>query len=626
MKLKIGAKLILSFLVVLLMTAAVGILGIIQTQRVHTNSLELSNNWLKKAEMVGGMNGSSSNYRAYLLQYVFAVSRGDKSAAASYGQKTDQEIKNFEQYIPQVDELIKTDKGKMMFGQVKDTWEAVKEVDGRVRTLTKNGNVNGAVSLLLGESKNSFNRNDTALKEFITSNTQNAQTLVSDEEAAYKSGLITSVVILILAFLLGLGLAIYMAKGISRRASLVAETALSLANGDLTVEELPVRSHDEIGDMARAFNKMFNNFKEIIHKINETGTSVAATSEELASNAEEATKATQQVATAIEEVAKGTTEQTRSITDTVKTVEQVSAAIQQITVGAGEQSKNVIEITNMVSNIGKKIDVMAEGMETVQQVSEQNGVTATNGGQAVEKTVNGMLQVKEAVFETAQKIQELGQQSQKIGEIIEVIDDIAEQTNLLALNAAIEAARAGEHGKGFAVVADEVRKLAERSGKATKEIADLINDVQQGTRVAVESMEVGTKEVEEGVALAQEAGKSLNEIITGVNTADKQVYNVMNIIKEILTGSNEITTAINNVAAITEENTAATEEMSASAQEVNATMQNMASVSEQSSASSEEVSASTEELTASIEEISASSEQLSKMAHELKSLVDRFKI
>ncbi|ADG81061.1 methyl-accepting chemotaxis sensory transducer [Thermincola potens JR] len=211
---------------------------------------------------------------------------------------------------------------------------------------------------------------------------------------------------------------------------------------------------------------------------------------------EEATKATQQVAQTIEQVAKGSTEQSKNVTETVQVMDQVAQSIQQIAAGAGEQSKNVASTTALVENMVKKIDDMAEGMETVKQVSEQNGAVATNGGQAVERTVKGMLQVKDAVFETARKINELGEQSQKIGEIIQVIDDIAEQTNLLALNAAIEAARAGEHGKGFAVVADEVRKLAERSSKATKEIADLITNIQKGTKVAVESMQVGTREVD----------------------------------------------------------------------------------------------------------------------------------
>ncbi len=280
----------------------------------------------------------------------------------------------------------------------------------------------------------------------------------------------------------------------------------------------------------------------------------------------------------------------------------------------------------MVTEMTNKVDIMAEGMETVRQVSEQNGIVAAAGGQAVEKTVKGMRQVKDAVFETAQKIHELGEQSQKIGEIIQVIDDIAEQTNLLALNAAIEAARAGEHGKGFAVVADEVRKLAERSGKATKEIAELITDIQRGTKVAVESMQVGTKEVEAGVELAQDAGQSLTEIVNGVKTAGEQVHKIMILINEILLSSKEVTDAVNNVAAITEENTAATEEMSASAEQVNASMQNMASISEENAASAEEVSASTEELTASIEEISASGDQLAKMAQELQNLVTRFRV
>lgn len=169
-----------------------------------------------------------------------------------------------------------------------------------------------------------------------------------------------------------------------------------------------------------------------------------------------------------------------------------------------------------------------------------------------------------SIKESAKKITELGKQSQQIGEIIQVIDDIAEQTNLLALNAAIEAARAGEHGKGFAVVADEVRKLAERSGKATKEIATLITSIQKGTEVAVKSMD-GLKRL---------------------------------MMEEMAAGSGLVNSSIVSIAAIAEE----------------------------SAAAAEEVSASTEEMNATTEEIAASARHMSDLARELHKLVAKFKV
>lgn len=439
--------------------------------------------------------------------------------------------------------------------------------------------------------------------------------------------LIKNLIMFLLAMLLAaLLLSLLITKKIANPLSLITKETDRIASGDLTILLDNIKSNDEIGVMAKAVNKMAGNLKTMITQINATSQSFAAASEELTSTAAEATKATTQVAQAIEQVAIGSGEQSRNVTDTVKIVEEVSQAIGQIASGAQEQSRNVMDSTAMVTDMANKVNAMAESMSALKQIAEGNGDTAASGGEAVDKTIKGMLQVKEAVFETAQRINELGEQSQKIGEIIQVIDDIAEQTNLLALNAAIEAARAGEHGKGFAVVADEVRKLAERSGKATKEIAELITDIQHGTKVAVESMQVGTREVEQGVSLAQDAGKSLNEIVRGVQAAGETVQNIMSLINNVLKSSQEVSEAVNNVAAITEENTAATEEMSASAEQVNDSMQSIAAISEENAASAEEVSASTEELTASIEEMSASSEKLAEMAQELQSMVARFRV
>ncbi len=450
---------------------------------------------------------------------------------------------------------------------------------------------------------------------------QEAEAKIAAEQ---KRTIILMLVILTLitAFLLTLTITV-----IGRPLQRILKASQNLASGeaDLT-QRLEVKAKDELGLLADCFNSFIEKIQQIIKKIANSAENVAATSEQLSANGEEAAKATQQVARAIEQIAVGSGEQSKSVNDTVKVVGQVAMAIDQISAGAQEQSKNVISTTDLVADMANKIDRMAEGMETIKEVSEQNGIVAVNGGKAVEKTVQGMLRVKEAVFETAQKIHELGEQSQKIGEIIQVIDDIAEQTNLLALNAAIEAARAGEHGKGFAVVADEVRKLAERSGKATKEIADLITDIQRGTKLAVDSMQVGTKEVEDGVSLAQEAGQSLNEIVDGVKTAGDNVHKITGLINEILCSSQEVSKAVGNVAAITEENTAASQEMSAFAEQVNAAMENIASISEENAAAAEEVSASTEELTASVEEISSSGGQLNGMAQELQDLVAQFRL
>lgn len=464
------------------------------------------------------------------------------------------------------------------------------------------------------------------IDEFHNISKEYSKTTVGEANASIRQAKTIAYSVSALALIISVSLGIFLSQAIAKPVNALATVAGEVSRGDLTVTLPEVKTKDEIKDLADAFRVMVQNLRDILYSINTSSQSVAATSEELSTNAEEASKATQQVAQTIEQVAKGSAEQSKSVTDTVQIMDQVTQSIRQIAAGAQEQGQNVTNSTYMVEEMVRKIDVMAEGMENIKQVSEQNGVIAENGGIAVEKTVTGMQKVKEAVFETAQRIHELGEQSQKIGEIIQVIDDIAEQTNLLALNAAIEAARAGDHGKGFAVVADEVRKLAERSGKATKEIAGLITDIQHGTKIAVDSMQVGTKEVEDGVSLAQQAGRSLNEIVSGVKNAGENVHKIMGLIKDILNSSQEVANAVNNVAAITEENSAATEEMSASAQEVNASIQNVASISEENAAAAEEVSASTEELTASVEEIYASSEQLAKMAQDLQNLVSKFRI
>jgi methyl-accepting chemotaxis protein len=214
------------------------------------------------------------------------------------------------------------------------------------------------------------------------------------------------------------------------------------------------------------------------------------------------------------------------------------------------QADQVTQIASSIEQMVLSIEEVASNSADATNSAQNAGVTANSGGEIVRNTINGMNSIDQAVTASSSSVLELGNRGSKIGEIIGVINDIAEQTNLLALNAAIEAARAGEAGRGFAVVADEVRTLADRTTSATKEIAHSIEAIQSETQTAVEGMKVGTTYVKEGLDLAHKAGASLEDIVTGAQEVAGMIDSIASAAEEQSLASNEVSKNIESVSEV----------------------------------------------------------------------------
>ncbi len=403
----------------------------------------------------------------------------------------------------------------------------------------------------------------------------------------------------------------------------MAASARQLADGDLTLEVLPQGDGDVLGN---AFAEMVANLREVIGRLQHNAAQLASASRQITAAAEESAGASQQVAATIQQVAHGTATQTASITQASYQIEQMSAAIDGIAKGAQDQARAVEQASASVASMSDDIREVSTSAAASAKASRQAAESAATGVATVDRTVASMAAIKRAVQSVGTKVQQMQEHSSQIGAIVETIDDIAGQTNLLALNAAIEAARAGEQGRGFAVVADEVRKLAERSSMATKEIAQLIRTVQAAITEAVQAMEGSVQQVEQGSETAEQAGQVLQQILQVARTVSSQVEQIATAAGSMTASSMQLVAAMDNVSAVVEENTAATEESAASTGEISSAIASVAAISEENSAAAQEVAAMTQEMSAQAEEVSAAAQSLADMAGMLQDLVTRFRI
>lgn len=356
-----------------------------------------------------------------------------------------------------------------------------------------------------------------------------------------------SLIIAGLSVLAGLLIVYIFMKNFIKRLGALQSGMYRLAKGDLSVDKLYSAQQDELGRLVSSYNEMMDHLKELITNVIDTSQQVAASAEQLNANADEVAKATDQIAGSIQEVSEGTEGQAGKVAESREHLNRITEDIREISSLSGK----------------------------VAQSSEDTAARSEDGMLIVNRAIKQMEIISQNTDETGRIIHKLDEKSAEIEKILSIISQIADQTNLLALNAAIEAARAGEHGKGFAVVADEVRKLAEQSSVSAKQISSLILDIQDRTKIAVQSISKGEGTVKEGITLFGEAWNSFDEISAAVKETYAQMELVSGKMKKIQLSTNQLSDSFNTVdeyaiqaALHTQEIAGATEEQSAAIQEV----------------------------------------------------------
>ncbi len=349
--------------------------------------------------------------------------------------------------------------------------------------------------------------------------------------ATRTSAMLWSIFISAAFLLMALGATVMLGRVLQPLKDLAAKAEL-VASGDLTVDIIST-STDEVGQLASSFMSMVERLRGTIGRLVEASAAVASASAE------------------------------------------ISASTEEMAAGAREQTTQVTAVAASVEHLSRTTSDNSRGAIGTAETARGARASAEEGGRVVEQSVHSMKRIAQVVQVSAETVRTLGKSSAQIGQIISVIDDIADQTNLLALNAAIEAARAGEQGRGFAVVADEVRKLAERTTTATKEIADMIQKIQTDTNDAVRSMEQGTTEVDNGIKLADAAGSSLRGIVSMSQTVTDMVAQIASASELQASASEQISKSVDGISSVARETATGIQQIARTAEDLNRLTENL---------------------------------------------------
>jgi len=482
----------------------------------------------------------------------------------------DERAKKFNDNLQTIETAKMDDMEKQKIDELKSIMKKYRESRGKVIELAMQ-NKNKEAYILYNSSVDALSEQALNKAIDLTQYAVNAAAERNVKNAEHvKSAQIMSLSIVFIALVLLLFSGFYITRIIKKPLAQMVQFCEDLSSGDFREKVRHVVQKDEIGQLGNALGKMRTDLRGLLKSVVESAEQVSAASQELTASAEQSAQAANQVAASITEVAAGAEKQLEAADQATGIVKTMTGKLSQMN-----------DITNMATDMSLQATNKASlGEDTVTKAIKQMG--------KVEATVNS----------SADVVERLGERSKEIDQIVEAISNIAGQTNLLALNAAIEAARAGEHGRGFSVVAEEVRKLAEQSQEAAKQISGLISVIQTDTNEAVLAMNQGTQEVKIGTTLVGNSGEAFKEIQNIVSEVSGKVQAISASVEELSSSSLQIVDSVNEIDKL----------------------------SGKSSEETQSVSAATEEQSASVEEIASASQTLANIAVELQKKASKFQI
>ena len=575
MKWTIGKKLSGAFALILIFMVVMGTTSMYKMHKMNQKVEELTTVWRPGLEEILQINTALESIFGYSQKMLTSLGTEEKEKLAS---QIDERFAYIDKRLSEYEATIVDEEDRKNFEGLVKGMESYKSFNPVFVAFAKKLDINrqatpeelAELERLQQKSSDLFTERWRYVDAIITYNSEGAKRAGEESTSLYETGKLYNITLGITSIVACLLLAFWLTVNIRGPIQRLVFNMKEVSEGNLCVEPLVVKGRDEVHDLANSFNEMTSSLQTLIRQVGTTSEQVAASAEELNASAEQTSQATEQIAVSVQEVASATDRQLDSVGRGAKSIDDISHGISHIAAKSQAASTLAIQVASM----------------------------AGEGNQSIQAAVSQMKAIHDSIRELSSVVEGLGNHSQAIGQIIEVITGIADQTNLLALNAAIEAARAGEHGRGFAVVADEVRKLAEQSSRSAEQISQLIHTIQTDTKQAVSSMEAGTREVQQGILVVHRAGETFDQIQMSIGTVSDQVHDV----------------------------SAAAQEVSAHSEQVVDAIRQVSEVSAVTADGTQNVSAATEEQLAAMEEISSSATALSKMAEELQYMIGRFKV